>query len=100
MRASAGMILIRMSPLAMTGELRVRVAAVWNALINNMTGRVGLDYVRSGNGSGPGRTAESSLVLTILVARIIILSVVRNGKVAVVSRERARGCQGGVIGAK
>jgi hypothetical protein len=70
------MVLIRMSPLTVTGEVRVRVAAVWNATINNVPRRVGLNYFRSGDGSHPCRTAQSSLVLTLLLPRIFILSIV------------------------
>ena len=76
MRTGNRVVLIRMSPLTMTSEVRMRMAAVWNATINNVPGRVGLDYFRSGDGGHAGRTTQPSLVLTLLLPRIVILSIV------------------------
>ena len=75
-RAGNNMILIRMSPLTMASEVRMRMATVWNATIDSVAGRVGLDYFRSEDGRDPGGAAQPSLVLTLLLPPIIIFSIV------------------------
>lgn len=97
MRTGAGRVLIRMSPLTMTGKVRMGITTVGNALIDNVARRVGLDYFRSGDGGHPGWTAESALVLALLVASVGILSIVGNDEVAITSGEGPRG--GGQRGA-
>jgi hypothetical protein len=100
MGIGTGMILIRMSPLTVARKLRMRMATMWRGLVDDVTGRVGLDYIRSGDWSGPGWTAESTLVFALLVARIVVLSIVRNGKVTVMSGERTGRCQRGTVSAE
>jgi hypothetical protein len=100
MGVGARMILIRMSPLTMTRELRMRMAAMWGGLVDNVARRVGLDYIRPGDWNRPGWTAESSLVFALLVARIVVLSIVRNGKVTVMSGEGTGRCQRGTVSAE
>ena len=90
MRTSAGMILIGMSPLTMASKLRMRMTAMGDTPINNVAGGVGLDCLRARNWSSPGGAAEPALVFTLLVAHIIILSIVRNGKVTIMSGEGPR----------
>lgn len=98
-RASAGVILIRMSPLTMTSKLRMRMTAMGYAPINNVAGGMGLDCLLAWDWGCPGRTAEPSLVFTLLVAHII-LSIVRNGKVTIMSGEGPWRSQGGTVGAQ
>lgn len=74
MRASVGRVLIRMTPLTASGKLRMRVTAVGKALIDNMAGRVGLDYL--GFRGSPSGATEPSLVFALLVAWVVILSIV------------------------
>ena len=75
-RAGTSVVLIRMSPLTTTSEVRMGMGAVWNATIHNVPRRVGLDYFRSGDGSHPGRTAQPPLVLALLFPPVVILSIV------------------------
>lgn len=84
-------ILIRMSPLTMTGEVRVGITAVWDALVNDVSRRMGMDEFRSRDGGHPGWTAEPSFVLTFLVAGVVIVSIVGNDEVAITSGEGRRG---------
>ena len=100
MEVDASGVLIRVCPLAVTSKVRMGMTAVWNAPIDDMTRRVGLDYFRSGDGGNPGWTAESPLVLTFLVASIVILSIVGNDKVAITSGEGPRGSQWGTVSAE
>ena len=100
MRIGTRVALIRMSPLTMTSEVRMRMAAVWKTAIDNVARRVDLNYIRLRDGSGPGRTAEPSLVLTLLLAQIIILPIVRDGEIAIVSGEGSRGSEGSAAGAE
>lgn len=74
MRASVGRVLIRMTPLAVTGKLRMRVTTVWKSLIDNVTRRVRLDHL--GFGGSPSRATEPSLVFAFLFAWVAILSIV------------------------
>jgi hypothetical protein len=96
MRAGSSGILIRMSPLTVTSELRMRVAPVWEVPIDNVAGRAGLDH----GGRHPGRATKSSLVLTLLLARIVVLSVVGYGEVTIVGGEGPRGRERGTISAE
>ena len=75
-RAGTSVVLIRMTPLTTTSEVRVRMAAVWNATIHNVARGVGLDYFGSRDGSHPGRTAQPPLVLTLLLPHVVIFSIV------------------------
>lgn len=43
MRVGVCVILIRMSPLTVTGKLRMRVTAVWDGPIDNVARGMGLD---------------------------------------------------------
>ena len=88
MRAGSSGILIRMSPLTVTSELRMRVAPMWEVPIDNVAGRTGLDH----GGGHSGRTTKPSLVLTLLFAPIFVLSVVGDGEVSIVGGEGPRGC--------
>jgi hypothetical protein len=72
----SSVVLIRMSPLATASKVRMRVAAVRNTTIDNVPRRAGLDDFLPGDGSHPGRTAQPSLVLTLLLPHFIILSIV------------------------
>lgn len=76
MGAGSGVVLIRMSPLTVTGDVKMRVAAVWNITVDNVPRRVGENYFQAGAGSHPGRAAEPSLVLTLLLTWVVILSIV------------------------
>ena len=83
-------LLIRMCPLNMTGKVRMRVTAVGNGPIDKVGRRVGLDWFGTRDGGHPCRTAESPLVLTLPVARVVILSIVGNDEVAIARGERPR----------
>ena len=87
MRAGSRVVLIRMSPLTMTNEVRMGMAAMWKAIIGNVPRRVGLDHFRLGDGGHPSRTTQPSLVFTLLLPEIIILSIVRNGEITIMSGE-------------
>lgn len=100
MRASSGVIMIRMTPLAMTSKLRMRMTTVGNAPIDNVAGWMGLDYIRLGDRRGPDWAAEPSFVLALFVTRIVFLSIVGNGEVAVVSGERTRCSERSTVGAE
>lgn len=101
MGASARRVLIRMSPLTVTGEVRMRMTAMGKAPIDNVARRVGVDWIRSGDRGHPGWTAESPLVLALLFTRVVVLSIVGKKEIAVASGEGADGCsQRGVVGAE
>ena len=97
-RAGSSVVLIRMSPLATTSKVGVRMAAVRNATIDNVSRRMRLDHFRTRDGSHPGRTAEPSLVFTLLLSHVVILSIVGNGEVAIV--EGTGGSQRGAVSAE
>lgn len=99
-RVDASRMLIRMTPLTVTSEVGMRMAAVWNAPIDNVARRVGLDRLRSGNGGHPGWTAESPLVLTLHVARVVILPIVGDDEVAIRRGEGPGGGQWGAVSAE
>ena len=100
MGASARRVLIRMTPLTVTGEVRVRMTTMGKAPIDNVARRVGLDLFRLGDRGHPGRTAESPLVLTLLFTRVAVLSIVGKDEIAVASGEGARSSQRSVVSAE
>ena len=84
-------VLIRMAPLTVTSKVRMRVTAVWNGSIDDVGGRVGRDWIGSGNGGHPGRTAEPPLVFALLFAGVVIVSIVGNDEVTITSGEGTGG---------
>jgi hypothetical protein len=101
MGAGARRVLIRMTPLTVTSKVRMRMAAVWEALIDNVARRrVGLDWFRSGDRGHPGRAAEPPFVLALLFTRVVILSIVGKDEVAVASGEGPGSGGRGVVSAE